>query len=137
MDYTFGVRGVQCIGHFDGQSQQIAHLHWLSAHAVLQRDAVEIFHGNEAIAVFFTDVVDRADVGMVQSGSRFGFATEPFDGGCVVGQVFGETHLCRVQPGLGWSAAGEIGKVERNGVFQALPILPVDVHKFVTQSAVA
>jgi len=35
-------------------------------------------HGNERLAILFADVVDRADIGMIESGSRPRFALEAF-----------------------------------------------------------
>ncbi len=42
--------------------------------AVLQGHAIEKLHGDEGLTVLVTDVVDGADVGMIQGGSRLGFA---------------------------------------------------------------
>src|SRR5215467_5998852 len=56
MNDVFGMRSVQGIGNFDGESQHVAHFHRLSANTVLQRDAVEKLHGDEAVAAFFADV---------------------------------------------------------------------------------
>ena len=46
---------------------------------VLERRAIEKFHGDEGAAVVFADVVDGADVGMVQRGGGAGFALEAFE----------------------------------------------------------
>ena len=44
--------------------------------AVLQRHAVQKLHGDERLAVLLADVVDRADVGMVQRGGGLRLALE-------------------------------------------------------------
>ena len=41
-------------------------------------------------AFFLTDVVERAYVGVVQSGDRFGFAFEALPGFSLVGQILGK-----------------------------------------------
>jgi len=43
---------------------------------VLQRDAVEKLHGDEKAASFFANVVNGADIGMVERGRRTRFAQE-------------------------------------------------------------
>jgi hypothetical protein len=48
---------------------------------VLERAAVHEFHGDEGMAVLLADVVDGADVGMVERGGSFGFATEALERG--------------------------------------------------------
>src|ERR1700747_828524 len=41
---------------------------------MLQRDALEKFHGDEGLAILFADVVDGADVGMIERGGGLSFA---------------------------------------------------------------
>ena len=47
---------------------------------MLQRLPFQQFHGNEGLAVAFFNVVNRADVGMIQSGRGTSFALESFQG---------------------------------------------------------
>ena len=47
---------------------------------VFQGLAVEKFHGDEGFAVGFADVVDRAEVGMVQGGGGLRFSLEAGEG---------------------------------------------------------
>jgi hypothetical protein len=49
---------------------------------VFQRGAVQELHGNERFPVLFADVVNRADVGVIQGGGGLGFATKA--GQCVL-----------------------------------------------------
>src|SRR6266478_5413794 len=48
--------------------QRTAGNHWL------QRHAIQEFHGYEGTAVLLANVVDRADVGVIQCGCGLGFA---------------------------------------------------------------
>jgi len=47
---------------------------------VLEGLAIKKFHGDEGAGVFFADVVDGADVGVIESGGGFGFAAEAGEG---------------------------------------------------------
>ncbi len=58
--------------------------------AVLERHAVQEFHGDEGMAFVFADVVDSADVGMIQSRGRLRFALETGEGLRVAGNVIGQ-----------------------------------------------
>ena len=58
--------------------------------AVLQRQAVQKLHGDEGLAVLLADVVNGADVGMVQGGGGLGFALEAGEGLRVAGNFFGQ-----------------------------------------------
>ena len=76
VDDSFGVRGVESVGDFDGEIQENVGLQRLARDAMLQRHAVEEFHGDEGPTVLLSDLVDGADVGMVQGRGRLGFALE-------------------------------------------------------------
>ena len=47
-------------------------------------------HGDEGPAVFFADVVDGADVGMVEGGGGFGFAAKAAERLGIFGQIVGK-----------------------------------------------
>ena len=57
---------------------------------MFQREAVEKLHGDEGLAVVLADVVDRADVRMVQGGRRLGFALKTGERLRVAGNFFRE-----------------------------------------------
>ena len=90
MDDAFGVGGVECVGDFDGDAEETIEFEGLAGDDVLERDAIEKFHGDEGCAVFFADVVDGADVGMIERGGGLGFALEAGEGLRIVGDVVGE-----------------------------------------------
>ena len=74
MHDAFGVRGVQRVGDLDGERADCSISIGLAADAMLQRQAFQKLHGDEGLAVLFADVVDRADVGMIQRGRGLRFA---------------------------------------------------------------
>jgi len=57
---------------------------------LLQALALELFHHNERMAVMVFDLVDGADIGMVQKGSGLGLALEAFERFGIVDQAFQE-----------------------------------------------
>ena len=51
-----------------------------SKNQLAQRVAGQIFHNNERPAFKLTDLVDGADVGMIEGGGRAGFTPESLEG---------------------------------------------------------
>src|SRR5580704_7629957 len=90
MDDAFRVRRVEGVGNFDAQVEQQLHLERTSGDAVLQRHAIEKFHGDERMSVTLADFVDGADVGMVQRGGGAGFAAEAFERQSIADEVIGQ-----------------------------------------------
>ena len=80
MDDAFAVRGVERVGDFDGQAEQDVHFQRTAGDAVLEGHAIQILHGDEGLAVLLADVVDGADVGMIERGSGPGFAPKALQG---------------------------------------------------------
>ena len=74
----------------DGDVEELVELERAIADKVLERLAVEKFHGDEGAAVGFADVVDGADIRMVEGGSGLGFALEAGESLRIGGNVFGE-----------------------------------------------
>ena len=88
MHNAFGVGGIERVCDFDGERKKSLDLHGTSADPVLERCALEQLHGDEGLSVLIADVMDGADVGMVQSrrglrfslkaSQRLGFAGDVF-----------------------------------------------------------
>ncbi len=57
---------------------------------MFERLAIEKFHGDEGFAVLLADIVDGADVGMIEGGGGLGFALEAGESLRVFGDVVGE-----------------------------------------------
>ena len=66
----------------------------LSVDAVLERLAFEVFHGQKGSAVFFADVVDGADVGVVQRRGGAGLAAEAVEDGKLAANLVGQKFEC-------------------------------------------
>ena len=62
----------------------------LPGDAVLQRHAVQKLHGDEGLAVLLADVVNRADVGMVQRGRGLRFALKTVERLRIARDIFGQ-----------------------------------------------
>src|SRR5437588_787699 len=56
----------------------------------LKHQAVQKLHGQEEMAVFLTNLMDRANIGMVKGGSGAGFAAKAFEGLWVARDIIGQ-----------------------------------------------
>src|SRR5258708_25494521 len=86
---TNGVGGgwLQCIGDGDAKAEERVRFNGAARDAVLQRRAIQKLHGNERLSVLCTDVINRADVGVVQGRRGLRLALEPGEGMRVSGYV--------------------------------------------------
>src|SRR5580658_8699293 len=87
---ALGVGGIEGIRYFDGEIEKALHVQGTAGDQILESLALETFHGDESPSVFFANVVDSADVGMVESGRGFGFAAEASEGLGILGEVVGK-----------------------------------------------
>jgi hypothetical protein len=87
MNDALAMGGVERIGNLDRKRQQGFQIEGTAGDAVLQSGAVEKLHHDERLAVLLTDLVNGADVGMVECGSGPGLAAETFQGLRIVGDV--------------------------------------------------
>ena len=111
---------------FDGEREKRVHLHRTPGDQVLQGYALEVFHGDERLAALFTDVVNGADVGMVQRRSCLRLALKAAEGLGIPGNFIGQELECdkAMQPRVfGFvnhthSAAAQLGDnaIVRNGL---------------------
>ena len=61
-----------------------------SKNQLAQGVARQVFHNNERPAFKLTDLVDGADVGMIEGGGRPGFTTEALESLGILGHVIGQ-----------------------------------------------
>jgi hypothetical protein len=84
------VRVCKRIRRFGPISHRVVDRHGTCTDQSGERFTVDVFHGDERTAALFADLVDRADVGMVQRGRRSRFAEDPGALGRTVAAVFEE-----------------------------------------------
>src|SRR5438876_4344705 len=68
VDDTLGVRSVESIGDLNSKWEHRLQFHWTVADHVLERCAIQEFHGDERLSILLTDVVNGANVRMIQRG---------------------------------------------------------------------
>src|SRR6266496_2835421 len=90
MNDPFGVRGIQCVGNLDSQVQQCFQFYRPRSYAMLQSYSIQKLHGNERLAVLLADVVNRADVRMIQRRSGLRFALKAGEGLRLPGNIVGQ-----------------------------------------------
>ena len=88
MHDALGVRRIQRVSELDAQLQDFVDLEGLSADAVLQRLSLQQLHGDEGPAFLHVDIVDGADVGVIEGGRGLGLALEALQGLMVLGHFF-------------------------------------------------
>ena len=76
MDDALVVGGLQALGGLDRNVQCLVELERTVGDLILHRVAFEVGHGEECLSLGLVDLVNRADVGVVELCRRFGFALE-------------------------------------------------------------
>ena len=74
------VRGVQRVGDLDPEIDNLVNLEHAAGQSIVERLAFHPFHDDERLALVFADVVDRADVRVVQRGGGSRLDAKPLNG---------------------------------------------------------
>ena len=74
VDDALGVGGVERVRDLDRERQERFNFQRTPRDAVLQRQPVQKLHNDEGLPILLDNVVNRADVGVVQCGRGLGFA---------------------------------------------------------------
>ena len=85
MDDIFRVSRFEGIGNLNSQREDIFERHGAASDAFFKRLAVEILHDDEGAAVFFADIVNRADIRMIERRRRLRFTAESLEGLAILG----------------------------------------------------
>ncbi|MGA9998599.1 MAG: hypothetical protein WBQ04_00625 [Candidatus Acidiferrales bacterium] len=72
VDDSFGVRCIQSVRNFNPQLQHLLKRERLATDAVLQRHPVQMLHGDKRLPVLLANLVDSANVRVIQGRSSFG-----------------------------------------------------------------
>jgi len=83
MNDAFGVGGFEGIGDLRGEGKDSIDGHSLASDETAEGLAFHVFHGDKRMAGLFADIVDGADVGMIEGGSGLGFALKTGKGALV------------------------------------------------------
>ena len=78
MHDPLAVRSIQGVSRFDAETQQSLQLDGTAVNHVLQRLAIEALHDNEKMPVVLANLVDSANVGMVEGRGRACLSPETF-----------------------------------------------------------
>ena len=90
MHDALGVRRIERVGDLNAKVEEGVGFQGPARHAVLEGLAVEQFHDDEALALMLANLVNGADVGMVERGRGAGFAAETLDRLRVLGNLVGQ-----------------------------------------------
>ena len=90
MNDALAVGSIERVGDLETEREHVVEIHGTGCDAVFEGCAVEELHGDEGLALFLADVVNRADVGMVESGRGLGFALKAGQSLRIVRDLFGE-----------------------------------------------
>ena len=85
MHDAFAVRGIERVCNLDGKRENLLDLHRATADPVLERDAIQVLHGDECLPVRLVNFVDGADVGMIESRCSLRFPLKA--GQCLTNNV--------------------------------------------------
>ncbi len=66
MDDSLGMAGGQRVGNLDAHVEHLLDIHGLAVHEIAKALAFELLHDDVGLAVEVADIVDGADVGMIQ-----------------------------------------------------------------------
>src|SRR5262250_2855984 len=94
MNDSLFVSGFKRVSDLNGERQEDVGFYGAIADAVLQRHPIEMLHDNERPPVLRSDLVDRADVRVVQRGGSLSFAFKAAESLRVLGGILPEEIEC-------------------------------------------
>ena len=80
MHDALGMRGIEAIGDLNADLQQLGDFDGPPGDAMLQRLPLEQLHGDERAAFEFADIINRANIRMIQRRGGARLAAESLDG---------------------------------------------------------
>ena len=94
MNDSFGVRGIERVGDLDSEREQCVQFHMTAGDAVLKRRAFQKLHRNESLPILISDIMNGADVGVIQSRRGLGLALKPGQGVRISGYILRQKLKC-------------------------------------------
>ena len=80
MDDAFGVGSVKGISNFDPEAKQDFRFQRPRGKPVFQGRTFQVLHDDEGLVILFTDVINGANVGMVEGGGCLRFTAKAAQG---------------------------------------------------------
>src|SRR6266852_5423263 len=90
MDYALRMCRVESVGNLDAQIEHRFDLQWLARDRVPERLPLQQFHGNEGSPLGLVNLIDRADVRVVQRRRSLSLPLEAAEGLRVMGEFVGK-----------------------------------------------
>ncbi len=90
VDYAFGVSSIQCVRNLDSERQDQFGVQWPTTNAMLQGQSIQKLHRDEGLSVLVINLVDGADIRMIQCGRSLGFALKAGECLRVFGYIVGQ-----------------------------------------------
>src|ERR1700746_2326250 len=90
MNDSSGMCRVQSVSYLDAQIEYCLVLQRSAIDPVPERQPLQQFHGDEGSPFALINLINRADVRVVEGGRSFGFPLETAEGLCVVGEFVGQ-----------------------------------------------
>jgi hypothetical protein len=87
MSHTTAMSLVERAGNLRSVLKYLRHGQRPFFQTLRQRFAIQVFHNNEVNAVLLADIVESANVGMIQAGYNFGFPVETLAARGIVREV--------------------------------------------------
>src|ERR1700686_2651081 len=76
MDDARGVRDIESVGNLNPKVEDVLDGKRLAPDMLTESFTVNEFHGDEGMVILFANIIDGADAGVIESGSRVRFAAE-------------------------------------------------------------
>jgi hypothetical protein len=78
VDDARSMGGIKGVGDLNAKRQCLLDLQRFAADAVFQRHSIKKLHDDERMTIVLPNLMDRADVGMIESGGGTSLATKAF-----------------------------------------------------------
>ncbi len=85
---AFGMRRIEGFGYINADREQLLHLQRPIVDQMFQRLAFQILHDDVGLVAFLADVVNGADVRVIERRCCLSLAAEPAEGRSVAGDIF-------------------------------------------------
>ena len=94
MDNAGGMRGIEGVRDIDAKREKQRNFQRTARDSVLERSPIQKFHRDKGVALLLADVMNGADVGVIQRGSRLCFPLEASERLRIASDIVGQKLEC-------------------------------------------